>query len=213
MKNKNRIMVIAALTLMLVMATSLWFISPTAISYAQGGYEESPSLGGGGSSIPSSYTPIAEDIDESGVATTDIIAQTSDDECQILIPEGTTALNSLGAPLPSVTMIQDNPPPPPPSDGNIIGLVYNLLPSGASFEPAIILTIDFNPDDIPEGLGLGDLVIAYWDGSEWIDLEGPFTIDEDSNTISVPLNHFTEFTVIASPAPEPAPAPAPAPPA
>jgi len=43
--------------------------------------------------------------------------------------------------------------------------------------------------------------MAYWDGSAWIDLEGPFTINEAAHTISTTIYHFTMFTAIENVSP------------
>ena len=89
-------------------------------------------------------------------------------------------------------------PPAPPSNTSIIGLVYDLLPDGATFVPPATLTFTYDPAEIPEGVNEEDLVIAMWDetASKWIELEG-CTVDLETHTISAPVSHFTDFTVIA----------------
>ncbi|MFC1919057.1 hypothetical protein ACFLWW_03705, partial [Chloroflexota bacterium] len=55
---------------------------------------------------------------------------------------------------------------------------------------AITLTFD-----LPEGIDATttDLVIAMWDGDEWILLGG--TVNTETNTIEVAVDHFTPFAV------------------
>jgi hypothetical protein len=91
-------------------------------------------------------------------------------------------------------------PPSLPADTAVIGLTYDLGPDGATFDPAITITVAYDPDDIPEGVNEEDLVLAYWDGDDWVVLEGS-TVDPVTNTITAPVSHFTAFTVIAYSAP------------
>ena len=200
MKNKSCFKMVAMFALVLVTATSLWFASPAALCYAQGGYEvpeEGGGSGGGAGDVPSSYNYVRDKTDENGVFTRDSITKTGDDLCELTIKEGTKALNKLGDPLAGILMVKTTVPLTPPPSANIIGLIYDLRPDGATFEPAITITFTYDPSDIPEGVNENDLVLAYWDGTNWINLEGPFTIDAENNTISAPISHFTDFTVIA----------------
>jgi len=197
MKNKGYSKMVTILALILVTTTSLWFALPATPCYAQG-YEETSVSGGGGGGIPSSYTYIEGKVDDSGIFTTDVTTETSDGLCQLTIETGTKALDKMGNPLVSILMIQDRYPPSSPPAGNIIGLVYDLLPYGATFDPPINMTFTYNPNALPAGVSEESLVIAYWkSGNSWVNLEGPFTIDVENNTISAPVSHFTDFTIIA----------------
>jgi hypothetical protein len=43
--------------------------------------------------------------------------------------------------------------------------------------------------------------MAYWNGSAWVDLDGPFQKDTVAYTISTTIYHFTPFTVIENTSP------------
>ncbi len=122
------------------------------------------------------------------------------------------ALDKDGNPLSSLMAAIDPSPPDPPEDASIIGLAYDFGPDGATFDPPITFTWSYDPDDIPEDVAEGDLVIAYYDedADEWVELEG--VVDTVNNTITASVSHFTIFAIIARAAPPP-PLPAPAPPA
>ena len=197
MKNKRHSKMLAVIVVVLVAAASLWFGPPAIICYAQEGYGEEAG-GGGGGGIPSTYILLSTRLDENGVANADITVETSDELCQLTINKGTQCLTRTGDRLVSMLMIQDTTPPNLPPDASIVGLVYDILPYGATFNPPITITLTYDLNDIPEGVNEENLVIAYWDGSNWINLEGPFSIDVDNNTISAPLSHLTNFTVIGS---------------
>jgi hypothetical protein len=91
-----------------------------------------------------------------------------------------------------------NYPPAPPDDANVIGLVYDLEPDGATFDPPISMTVKYNPALLPDGVSEENLVVAFWDKDteEWV--ECPCTVDTGSNTITAEVSHFTAFTTLSS---------------
>ena len=144
-------------------------------------------------------------ISDEGEILKTIEATSEDGMLTITIPEGTIALDEEGEPLDSLTVDVDPSPPDPPEDAYIIGLAYDFWPDGATFDPAITFTWNYDPADIPEGVAEEDLVIAYYDEvlGEWVEL--PCEVDRPPLTASV--SHFTIFAIIARVAPPP-PAPA-----
>jgi uncharacterized membrane protein len=112
-------------------------------------------------------------------------------------------LDAEGNPLANIEVIVLNTPPPPPGY-ELVGPAYDCLPDGATFEPAITLTFTYDPADIPTGVSEEDLVMAYWDGNEWVML--PTTVDTVANTVTVEVAHFTPFGILAKLPVPPAPA-------
>ena len=201
MKNKRyskMVLIFALVFVLVVTATSLLFTLPAAPSYAQGGYDEPAAGGGGGSDVPPSYTYIGGKTDHLGVFNVDVTVQTSDELCLLTIEEGTKALSRLGNPLVSILMVNSRTPAAPPSDAEIIGLVYGMRPSGTTFDPPITMTFTYDPADVPAGVDEANMVLAYWDSTsgEWVVLEGS-VVDPATSTISAPVSHFTDFTVIS----------------
>jgi len=100
--------------------------------------------------------------------------------------------------LAEITMLIMEEPPPPPEDAHVIGLIYDFQPSGATFEPAITLTWNYDPSDIPEGIAEEDLVIAYYDeaADEWVELD--CVVDTENKTITASVEHFTTFAIIGA---------------
>jgi len=196
MKNKSYSKVIAMFTLVLIIASSLWFASPATLCYANGGYG---TAGGGAVGTPShpTFTWFSDKTDQYGVFTKDATAESEDGLCWLTINIGTKALNRLGDPLAGVIIVpMREPPGPPPSV--FLGEVYDFRPDGATFDPPITLTLAYDPDDIPEGAAEKNLFIATWDEEidEWVNLVS--TVDPVTDTISAPVSHFTAFTAIAS---------------
>jgi len=128
-----------------------------------------------------------------------IQATSADGNLTLTIPAGTIALDKNGNPLSTLTSGVDVSPPPPPS--HIIGLAYNFGPDGATFDPAITLTWNYDPDALPEGVAEEDLVILWYDeeAGEWVECD--FTCAPETDCITGYVCHFTTFAIIAHAAP------------
>jgi cell division septation protein DedD len=104
-------------------------------------------------------------------------------------------------------MVPADTVPPPPAGSHIIGVPYILGPEGATFDPAVTITLTYNPAALPAGVAEEDLVIAFYDAAagEWITLTDIF-VDPLTNTISGKTTHFSTFALIAQAAATPEPA-------
>ena len=173
--------------------------------------------GGGGGLAPSAPdiesnlfgTEADFSINADGEIQERIEATSEDGDLTIVIEEGTIALDEDGEPLDTLEITVDESPPDPPEDAHIIGLAYNFEPDGATFDPPITMTYTLDLDDLPEGIAPEDLVIAYWDGDEWVELDSDVDVENSTITIEAKVKHFTTFAVIAMP-PPPVPVLAPA---
>jgi len=154
--------------------------------------------GGAGFFIEPGVTDVSASIDESGVFTSDVTAESADAKVELTIDEGTTGLTKTGQPLSEISITEMAEPPAPPAEANVLGLTYDFGPDEATFDPPITLTFTYDPAEIPEGVNEEDLVIAYFDEDtgEWVELEG-CVVDPVTHTISAPVSHFTAFQVIA----------------
>ncbi len=114
----------------------------------------------------------------------------------LLIPNGTVALDAADEPLTNVGFTA-NENPQSPEEANIIGQAYNLEPEGATFEPPVTLTWKYLATDIPEGASEEALFIAYYDddAGEWIALDS--NVDLLENIIRVLIEHLTTFAILS----------------
>ena len=162
----------------------------------------------------SGVTDLSGKVGGRGVFLTDVTVQSDDGNVSLSIDEGIHGVTEEGIPLTEISVLEMAAPPAPPADTNVIGLVYDFGPEGATFDQPIIITLTYDPAQIPEGVAEEDLVIAWWDkeAGEWVELLS--VVNPVTNTITAEISHFTPFTILAAvPAPAPpAPAPAPAPP-
>lgn len=130
----------------------------------------------------------------------------ADDESIILgMPAGTVGLSSTHEPINSISMVPVAELPALPEGTNIIGLAWNLGPDGATFEPAINLSMPYDPSKLPEGVAEEDLVIAWYDTSAnaWVMLET--TVDTVNKVLTAKVSHFTTFALMGIETEEPAP--------
>ncbi len=155
-----------------------------------------PGAGGRPPAAAPGATDVSDVVTSEGEFTEAVTAESEDGKVELTIDEGTIGLIEE-EPLSEISITEMEEPPAPPADSSVIGLVYDLGPDEATFDPPITLTFTYDPALIPEGVAEENLVIAIWDeaAGEWVNLVS--TVDPVTNTITARVSHFTTFTVIA----------------
>ncbi|MFH1848862.1 MAG: hypothetical protein ABH879_01615 [archaeon] len=143
---------------------------------------------GDGTSI-SAFDTLTASVDvPDGTTTEDIIVASTDYSAGIEIPSGTVITYPDGA----EAQITVNKITTPPTTGSfsVAGEVFDFQPDGTEFNPAIPITISYDSDfeGDPE-----NLIIYYYDGSDWISLPEPYEINPQAHTITGYTDHFTPF--------------------
>ncbi len=138
-----------------------------------------------------------------------LIALSPDGRLSLEIEEGTLALVD-GKPIYLIEIREAEECPPLPEDTMVAGNVYDITPSGATFDEDIILILGFNPMELPENTL--SVTMAYYVSDEgWVELESEPGGVAELGTMTAAVSHFTPFAILAKLAP-PAPPPVPAPP-
>lgn len=147
-------------------------------------------------------TPI--ETDPEGQVEHTYIITSEDGVLSVTIPEGTSALDSNSNPIASISTMSVPDPPLPPPDVSIVGSVFDLEPSGATFNPAIEITFTYDDGNIPSGAVETDLQLAFYDDTSaaWVSLES--TVDTANKTVSAQAEHFTNYAIIVQLSPSPA---------
>jgi hypothetical protein len=154
-----------------------------------------PVSGGGGATASGvGSINLTRYLDWQGKTIADISLTSTDGLVTMGIHWGTLLLDAQGTPLESIEINILSTPPPPPGYA-LVGHAYDCLPAGATFQPAILLTFRYRSADIPDGVSEQDLVLAYWDGGEWVNL--PTTVNVANNTVAARAAHFTPFAILA----------------
>ncbi len=166
--------------------------------------------GGGGTTMGqlylsgfSSSTPL--DIDIYGYIQATAKLTTQDGKVTLDIANQTRMLSNSGSALSMMTVGNTISPPAPPA-GNAVVMAYTFGPDGATFNPAMTLTMTYDPSKLPKDVAEKDLYIAYYDGKQWQSIES--TIDAQAKTVSAKITHFSNYDlmgkiVATTPAPPP----------
>jgi hypothetical protein len=87
--------------------------------------------------------------------------------------------------------------PAAPVDAKVIGLIYELGPTGSTFDPAVDLTFSYDEYALTGGILPKDVKLAYWDetGEKWVNLDID-SIDTVNHTITAKISHFSKYAVL-----------------
>lgn len=132
--------------------------------------------------------------DSQGRTTSDIEASSAGAEIKIGLTRGAQALDRSGAPLQTIQAVIEPQPPAPATDTYFIGRAYTLKPAGAVFKPWLELTLGYKSQDLPPGINVADLNIAYNDGTTW-----RFTDYRrvDAYSVTIHADHLATFAIMA----------------
>ncbi len=157
--------------------------------------------GGGGASLAMGFTGkngyrTSGSINALGVVQGNINGYSTDGVLMLALPAGTYALDRNGRPLSGFSMAPEETLPAPANGTGFLGTVYNCQPDGATFSPPVVLTWNYNPDELPKGVSENGLSIGYWDenAGRWVTLKG-IVVDTELHNLSVLVSHFTTFAV------------------
>lgn len=142
-------------------------------------------------------------VDRSGMVEKEVQLASPDSRVMIDITASTKLLDAQGKPLAAISQTTVASPPAAPVD-RLMVLAVNLGPDGARFEPAITLTMKYNPQSLPAGIIENELQIAQWDGARWQIIEG--TVNTATQTVSARISHFCQFAIMGRKAAAAAPA-------
>ncbi len=124
--------------------------------------------------------------------------------------KNTKALKADGSTVTKIRVEPVSDVPTLPRRAVVIGQALNFTPDGATFEPPLILTLGYTPEQLPEGAIETELYFAEWDGKRWLAMKS--TVDTEAKMVTIEMSHFSIYTLLAVQPPPPPPTPAPTPP-
>jgi hypothetical protein len=168
--------------------------------------------GGGGGGSSSSLTTVSLNglvsvapvqVNGQGILQSASQLKTSDGKVTLEFTNGVKLLTANNNVLSSLTAENLDSPPSPVAGQSIIA-AYTFGPDGAKFDPALTLTMSYDPSRLGENISEDGLYIAYYDGAQWQALNS--TIDTKSKMVSAKISHFSSFAlmgkvILPSPAP------------
>jgi uncharacterized membrane protein len=150
--------------------------------------------GGGGGAM--GLTSVTDSVTPNGTFIKAVTAASYDKKVTVSVPMNTVGKDEYGKALYAISIQEKTSYPTLPPDTSLIGQVYDLWPSGATFDPPISVTFKYDDSQVPFAYNEEDLVIATWQDNKWSDL-ADCTIDAAGNTITTPISHFSYYTVMA----------------
>jgi hypothetical protein len=175
-------------------------VNPPPISYGGGGGGGGPILSRIG--LTGLSTTAELKVGQNGAVQTAVHLTNSDNKFVLDIPAGTILKDSAGNPLSSLSASRVATPPAAPS-GDALVFAYDFGLDGASFDPPLTLTVNYDPSGLAAGSKENDLYVAWWDGNNWQAINS--TVDVVAKTVSVQIAHFTQYALLSKlPAPPPA---------
>ena len=112
------------------------------------------------------------------------------------IPDGTEALDPDGNKLDDVS-IEVASAHDIPETVTVVSRVYDVLPSGATFDPPITLTLEYDHASVPTEVDDDELMAAWFDKEtgEWMPLDSD--VNEEDGIVTVEVSHLSEFCVLS----------------
>jgi len=167
--------------------------------------------GGGGSGSPvSPEPPISYEekgslmTDSNGIMARSVVISAADKVASLFVPSGVKALDANGNPLSEISInpISSSTMPAVPAGAvyNFAGYVYEAKPDGATFDPAITLTLDI-PEDAWNALDLnGQKLVVKWYNKQtrqWEDV--PTTVSWSRKSVTAKISHFSTYALFTEP--------------
>ena len=131
-------------------------------------------------------------VDSEGKLQSEVEVSSADGEISLSIDKGTIVLDVDAKPLQTINAVIDSSPPPA-EDAYIVGTAYDLGPEGATFDSWLLLTLSYNPEELPEGVRDADLYVAYYNNTEWCNV-GYRKIDTKPYSVTTHLYDFNSTT-------------------
>ena len=119
----------------------------------------------------------------------------SDGNITLTIDQGIALLNNGKQPLQSINAMIDTAIPLPPENAQIIGDVVDIQPADGAINPAIKLTLKYDPSTLPQGANENDLGIYNYTGSNW-ELVRYKNIDTKASQITTIISRFGEYSTL-----------------
>ena len=142
-------------------------------------------------------------VDVQGKLKTNVELSSADGKVSLSLKKGTIVMDKGGKPLELIHVAIDPSLPLPPEDAYIIGVAYDLRPEGATFDPALMLTISYDPQELPEKVRESDVYIARYDEASGWGRWSYKNVDTNNNRVTTQISSLGRFAVLVPMPPAP----------
>jgi hypothetical protein len=139
-------------------------------------------------------------IDQGGYIHGNYELTSKDGTVTLDLPENNGCWNSAGQVLTSISAGITTAPPATTNDDAMV-LAYTFGPDGANFNPALTLTLKYDPAITTANVLENSLYAEGYDGTRWQRLDG--VINKAQKTITIQISHFSTYAVMGKVMPPP----------
>jgi len=143
-------------------------------------------------------------VDAQGKIKGKVELSSADGKVSLSLKKGTNVTDKEGKPLELIQVSTNSSLPLPPEDAYIIGEVYDLKPEGATFDPPLMLTISYDPQELLEGVRESDVYIAPYDEASGWGRWSYKNVDTNNNRVTTQISSLGRFAVLVPMPPAPA---------
>jgi hypothetical protein len=156
---------------------------------------------GGGIAAPAptpGITDVRQKANNSGVFYVDTYAPSQDGKVMLKIDASTRGLNKDGMSLTEISILPNPNLPAPPAAGQVMVLLYDFTPAGATFTNPVTITMTYDPSQLPVGSTESGLYFVWFNAANnmWVPL--PSTLDTVNKKVTALITHFSFFGLFAT---------------
>jgi phosphodiesterase/alkaline phosphatase D-like protein len=174
------------------------FTTVPLVTSGGGGY-----VGGGGTVTGPGVTSLGPYINSQGLFNLSTVIKSEDGLLQISIDKGVIAHTSEDATLTSIKIVPLDNSFAAPADYQLVSLVYEVTPAGATFNPAISLTISYDASKISDNIDIDNLTLAVYNTakSQWDIIQS--VVNKTDHTVTASIIHFSQYVILGKNTPPP----------
>lgn len=132
-------------------------------------------------------------VNSSGMVQSAIQLKLDDSRSTLDIADNTRLSDGSGNRLESLTAKKLNPVPNPPYQSAVI-MAYEFGPEGARFDPALSLTLKYDPQLLPAGVDGSKITLVYWNGTNWVAVDSK--LDVNAGKVTAKIEHFSRYALV-----------------
>ena len=102
---------------------------------------------------------------------------------------------AIGEPV-AITITATSSPPGTPGNDVVAGSTFEFGPDGLTFEAPVLVSVSFDPSQIPAGRAVQSLRLVTLTDDRWRPVAGS-TVDVATNAVSASLQHFSTYSIAA----------------
>lgn len=144
--------------------------------------------------LPPGTTDISEYINAHGVLSADVDARSVDLKCIVSLMAGSKLLDKWGRPVRTIKIEPTNTGSDLPEYYHFISKAFVVSPKDATSNPPALISIEYDESLMCDGVNPAALRIFRLDEA-WVELGG-CVLDENTHTISAPIDRFSVYAVL-----------------